>query len=71
MVIFNFHKITHKGYAYQFSDFIAYKKPRIDVCVLCACTMHSKKAVIYCKAQSAKHKHLIVLLLLHTLIPNT
>jgi hypothetical protein len=71
MLIFNFHKImnVHKGYAYQFSDFITYKKPRIDVCVS-ARTMHSKKAVIYCKAQSAKHKHLIVLLLLHTLIPN-
>jgi hypothetical protein len=41
-----------------------------SMCVLSARTMHSKKAVIYCKAQSAKHKHLIVLLLLHTLIPN-
>jgi hypothetical protein len=38
MLIFNFHKImnVHKGYAYQFSDFITYKKPRIDVCVVCS-----------------------------------
>ncbi len=38
MLILKFHKITdvHKGYAYQFSDFITYKKPRIDVCVVCS-----------------------------------
>jgi hypothetical protein len=36
MLIFNFHKIMdmHKGYAYQFSDFITYEKPRIAVCVV-------------------------------------
>ncbi len=25
----------HKGYAYQFSNFITYKKHRIGVCVVC------------------------------------
>ncbi len=46
MLIFNFHKIMdmHKGYAYQFSDFIAYNKPRIGVCVcvLVLCTQRKQ-----------------------------
>jgi hypothetical protein len=39
--------------------------------VLCAYIMHWKKAVIYYKAQSTKHKHSIVLSLLQTLTCNT
>jgi hypothetical protein len=37
MLVFNFHKETnvHKGYAYQFSDFITYKNTRINVRVVC------------------------------------
>jgi hypothetical protein len=52
MPIFNFHKMTNmqKGYAYQFSDFITYQKKntRINVCVLCAHNVHSKKAAVVC-----------------------
>jgi hypothetical protein len=56
----------HKNYAYQFYDFIMYKKKlRIDVCVMCLYTGHSKKA-----KQSTKCKHLIVFSLLQTLILN-
>ncbi len=45
MLIFNFHKITDmcKGYAYQFSDFISYKKPRIDVCVCCVLVLCTQR----------------------------
>jgi hypothetical protein len=59
MLVFNVHKMTdmHKGYAYQFSNFITYKKPRIDVCVVYYAFKESNDQL-----QSAKH--LIVLLLL-------
>jgi len=62
----------HKNYAYQFYDFIMFKhKLRIDVCIMCLYTGHSKKAVICCIAkQSNKCKHLIVFSLLQTLILN-
>lgn len=48
MPIFNFHKMTNmqKGYAYQFSDFITYKKkknPRINVCVCCVPIMCTQR----------------------------
>jgi hypothetical protein len=37
ILVFSFHKMInmHIDYAYQFSNFIIYKKPRIDVCVVC------------------------------------
>ncbi len=72
MVIFNFQKIMnmHKGYAYQFSDFITYKKPRIDVCVVCSYYALKESSDVLqrskCKAQT-----LDCAPALHTLIPNT
>jgi len=35
-------------------EFKEIKQPRIDVCVMHVQTMHTKKATIYCKAQSPK-----------------
>jgi len=58
ILVFNFHKMTnmHKGYAYQFSDFITYKKPKIDVCVVCMhCAFKETSDLLQsakCKAQT-------------------
>ncbi len=49
MLVFNF----HKGYAYQFSNFITYKKPKIGVCVVCMhCALEDSSDLL----QSAKCK---------------
>ncbi len=56
--VFNFHKMPnmHKGYAYQFSDFITYKKPKINVCVVCLhCALKETIDLLQsakCKAQT-------------------
>jgi hypothetical protein len=57
----NVHKMTdmHKDYAYQFSDFITYKKPKIDVCVVCPYYAFKES-----NDQLQSAKHLIVPLLL-------
>jgi hypothetical protein len=72
MLIFNFHKIMdmHKGYAYQFSEFLLPTKNLESVCV---CVVFSYFALKESSdlLQSAKCKHLIVLTLSQTLIPNT